>query len=378
MANARRTGWTLALAAGVVAAVAASAQSVQPTNDAPNPYETIDGYFKMPAGREWGSTSAVDIAPDGRSIWVAERCASNNCWDFEKDQSKPLDTVFLFDQSGKYVRSFGQGLMVFPHGIYVDTAGNVWVTDAADNRPRRPRNAPADAPEPKGPSKLLGNQVFKFSPEGKLLMTIGKPGGHVPGTPGRQPGDLYQPNDVITNDKGEIYITQGHGSEYAKIAKFAPDGTFIKEWGEYGSGPDQMDQPHALAWDSKGRLFVADRSNNRIKVFDQDGKLLETGYEQFSRLSGIFITKDDILYGADSESGSVEPKRADWKRGIRVGDLKQGQDAKIIALIPDPEPDPRKAYNAITSAAEGVAVDAAGNVYGAEVGPRSLKKYVKK
>ncbi|MGE0040072.1 MAG: hypothetical protein AB7H88_12210 [Vicinamibacterales bacterium] len=377
MAEARRVGWTLAAAVGIAAAVV-SAQSVQPTNDAPNPYTTVEGFLKMPAGRTWGSTSAVDIAPDGKSIWVAERCAANNCWDFEKDQSSPLDVVFLFDETGRMVRSFGQGLMVFPHGIYVDPQGNVWVTDAADNRPRRPRGAPADAPMPPGPSKLLGNQVFKFSPEGKLLMTIGKPGGHVPGTPGRQPGDLYQPNDVITNAAGEIFITQGHGSQYAKIAKFTKDGTFIKEWGEYGSGPDQMDQPHALAWDSKNRLFVADRSNNRIKVFDQDGALLETGYEQFSRLSGIFITKDDILYGADSESGSVEPKRANWTRGIRVGDLKQGMNAKITAFIPDPEADPRKAYGAITSAAEGVAVDAAGNVWGAEVGPRSVKKYVRK
>lgn len=378
MAEARRMGWTLAVAIGLATAVASSAQSVEPTNDAPNPYETIEGHFKMPDGRTWGSTSAVDVAPDGETIWVAERCAANSCWDSEKDAASPLDMVLHFKADGTLIRSFGQGLMVFPHGIHVDSEGNVWVTDAGDNRPRRPRGAPADAPLPPGPSKLLGHQVFKFSPEGKLLMTLGEPGGHVPGTPNREPGSLYQPNDVITNEAGEIYVTQGHGADYAKIAKFTSDGTLIKEWGTYGSGPTEMDQPHALAWDSKGRLFVADRSNNRIKVFDQDGNLLETGYQQFSRLSGIFIDENDILYGTDSESGSVEPERAEWTRGIRVGDLKEGPDAKIMYFIPDPATDPRKEYGAITSAAEGIAVDAAGNIYGAEVGPRSIKKYVKK
>ena len=134
-----------------------------------------------------------------------------------------------------------------------------------------------------------------------------------------------------------------------------------------------MDQPHSLAWDSKGRLFVADRSNNRLLVFDQNGTLLESGYEQFSRNSGIWIDKNDMLFATDSESGSVNPKRKDWKRGIRIGSLREGKNAKVIAFIPDTAVDPPS-----TSAGEGIAVDAAGNIYGAEVGQRAVKKYVKK
>jgi sugar lactone lactonase YvrE len=124
--------------------------------------------------------------------------------------------------------------------------------------------------------------------------------------------------------------------------------------------------------DSRGRLFVADRNNNRIQIFDQDGKFLEQ-WEQFSRLSGIYIDKNDVLYATDSESNAR--RHAGWKRGIRIGSVKDG---KVIAFIPDPNPNPDQGAGAGTSAAEGVAADSSGNIYGAEVGPRALKKYVKK
>jgi sugar lactone lactonase YvrE len=129
--------------------------------------------------------------------------------------------------------------------------------------------------------------------------------------------------------------------------------------------------PHALAFDSKGRLFVADRGNNRIQIFDQDGKFLEE-WKQFSRPSGIFIDKNDVIYVADSESseGGTYAPHPGWKRGIRIG---SARDGSVTAFIPDPSPG-----TAVTSAAEGVAADAQGNVYGAEVGPRDVKKYVKK
>jgi len=356
---------------------------VAPTNDAPNPYTTVEGWAKMPAGREWGSTSAVDIDRDGRSIWVAERCGKgpdgrplNRCLSRQTNEWSPLDPVLKFDENGNLVRSFGAGLIIFPHGIHVDRDGNIWVTDGHDNFPTAGRGrAAADTPPPPPPAKPVGNQIFKFSPDGKLLMTLGKPGGNRPGQP-PDPASFYQPNDVITNERGEIFVCEGHSDAAtapARLVKLDRTGKFIKETGKRGSAPGEFIQPHSLAFDSKGRLFVADRSNNRIQVYDQDLNLLDTGWEQYSRISGLWIDRNDMMYAADSESGSINPAHGAWKRGIRIGNIRDGRDGKIQFFIPDPS-----TATSGTLAAEGVAVDAAGNIYGAEVGPAALKKYVRK
>ncbi|MEO5815260.1 MAG: peptidyl-alpha-hydroxyglycine alpha-amidating lyase family protein [Gemmatimonadaceae bacterium] len=340
------------LALAFVLGSAAHAQSTaKPTNDAPNPYRTVEGWAKLPDGRTWGSTSAVEVDNDGTSIWVAERCGTNSC------AGSQLPSVLKFDKTGKLVRSFGEGRLVSPHGITVDRAGNVWVVDCACTRPVA--GTVVDTSVPKG------HQVFKFSPTGKLLLTLGKAGG------GRDTAYFWQPNDVLVAPNGTIFVAEGHSSSpgsTARVFKFSKQGKLIEAWGTLGSGPDQLNQPHALAMDSKGRLFVGDRGNDRIVIFDQDGKILDTWY-QFSRPSGIAIDKRDRIYVADSESGSVAPARKDWKRGIRIGSAKDGS---LTAFIPDPADNPPS-----TSAAEGVAVDAAGNIYGAEVGPRALKKYVR-
>ena len=342
-------------------------------NDPPNPYTTIEGWARLPEGRTWGSTSAVDIDRDGRSVWVAERCQANSCWDTAKGEMSPLNTVFKFDRSGKMVRSFGQGLFVFPHGIHVDRDGNVWVTDGQDNLPRRRPGQPADAPLPPMPAKVVGHQVVKFSPEGKVLLTLGKPGGNAPGQP-QDPLSFYQPNDVITYPNGDILVAEGHGATHARLIRFDKNGKFLREFGKRGSGLEgEFDQPHGLAFDSKGRLFVADRSNNRIQILDPETyKTLDTWY-QFSRLSGIFIDRNDMLYGADSESGSVNPPHKAWLRGIRIG---SARDGKVLYFIPDPSNSDPAAKG--TLAAEGVAVDRDGVIYGAEVGPRKVQRYVKK
>jgi DNA-binding beta-propeller fold protein YncE len=324
----------------------------------PNPYRTVEGWAKMPEGRTWGATSAVDIDKDGRSIWVAERCGANSCLNSD------LPVVLKFDQRGRLERSFGAGLMVFPHGIHVDRDGNIWVTDGQDNKPRRARGAPPDSPLPPAPAKLIGHQVFKFSPDGTLLMTLGVAGGSTEKT------GFYQPNDVVTDDNGDIYVAEGHGGDNARIIVFDRTGKYLREFGKKGSGPGEFDQPHGLAFDAKGRLFVADRSNNRVQILDKQGKFLEE-WRQFSRPSGVFIDKKGTIYVADSESGSVGNGRSRTeKRGIRIGTV---SDGAVTAFIPDPN---ENATN--TSAAEGVAADDAGNVYGAEVGPRALKRYERK
>lgn len=202
-------------------------------------------------------------------------------------------------------------------------------------------------------------------PAGKLLLTLGQAGG------GRDTAYFWQPNDILVAPNGTVFVAEGHSSQpgsVARVLKFDRTGRLVKTWGTFGSGPTEMNQPHALAMDSRGRLFVGDRGNDRIQIYDQDGALLDTWY-QFSRPSGIFIVRDAI-YVADSESGSVAPARTEWKRGIRIGSARTGA---VTAFIPDPAENPPS-----TSAAEGVAVDARGNVYGAEVGPRALKRYVRR
>jgi DNA-binding beta-propeller fold protein YncE len=340
----------LALLLSALAAAPLAAQTAPaPTNDAPNPYRTVEGWAKLPAGRAWGATSAVDVDRDGRSIWVAERCAANTC------VGSTLPSVLKFDSAGRLVTAFGAGLIQSPHGIAVDRDGNVWVTDCSCTGRG---SAPVDSSAPPA-----GHQIYKFSPSGQLLLTLGRAGG------GRDTAYFWQPNDVLVAPDGSIFVSEGHSSRpgsVARVLKFDRAGKLLKTWGQFGSGPTDMDQPHALAMDSRGRLFVGDRGNDRIQIYDQEGRLLDSWY-QFSRPSGIFIDAADMIYVADSESGSVAPAHKAWTRGIRIGSARTGA---LTAFIPDPEPNPPS-----TSSAEGVAVDAAGNVYGAEVGQRALKRY---
>jgi DNA-binding beta-propeller fold protein YncE len=238
-------------------------------------------------------------------------------------------------------------MFVFPHGITADRDGNIWVTDG-------------DGKDGKG------HQVFKFSPKGKVLLKLGKAG-----VAGAGEDTFNKPSAVAIASNGDIFVADGHGGESnARIVKFTRQGKFIMTWGKKGSAPGELNIPHALAFDSQGRLFVADRGNNRIQIFDQNGKFIDQ-WSQFSRPSGIFIDRNDLIYVADSESGSVAKDHAAWKRGIRIGSAKDGS---LAAFIPDPNTVPNFTG---TSAAEGVAADTKGVIYGAEVGPKDLKKYIK-
>jgi sugar lactone lactonase YvrE len=332
-------------------ATQAHGQASAPTNAAPNPYRSVESWAKLPDGRSWGSTSGVGIDPDGTSVWVAERCGAfappslmKPGTPFACDGSN-LPPILKFDASGTLVKSFGAGLLLFPHGLTVDRDGNVWVTDGLGK-------------------DGTGHQVFKFSPDGKVLLTLGKAG-----IAGDGPDEFNAPSAVVVAPNGDIFVADGHGGNTnARIVKFNKDGKFIKTWGKKGAGPGEIDIPHAIAMDSRGRLFLGDRQNNRIQIFDQDGNYLDQ-WPQFSRPSGVFIDKNDVIYVADSESESVAKNHDGWKRGIRVGRV---SDGAVTAFIPDPV---EKTTG--TSAAEGVAADANGNIFGAEVGPKRLMKYVR-
>jgi len=310
-----------------------------PTNSLPNPYRTIENWAKLPEGRTWGSTAGVSVDRHN-NIWVAERCGANTC------AGSDLAPILEFDTSGKLLKSFGGGMFLFPHGITVDKDGNIWVTDGQGANGK-------------------GQQIFKFNPDGKVLMTLGKAG-----VAGDGPDTFNMPSAVAIASNGDIFVADGHGgNSNNRIVKFTKEGKFIKTWGKKGTGPGEFDIPHCLAFDSKGRLFVGDRNNNRIQIFDQDGNFIEE-WKQFSRPSGISIDKNQLIYVADSESESVSKNHNGWKRGIRIGNVKDGS---VAAFIPDPVE-----VATGTSAAEGVAVDLNGTIYGAEVGPKDLKKYIKK
>jgi hypothetical protein len=324
---------------------------VQPVNHLPNPYETVRNFGTLPAGRKWGSVSALEVDRDGRHIWVAERCGANSC------AGSKVDPIVKLDPQGQVVASFGADLFIFPHGMHIDRDGNVWVTDARGPTP----DEIAKFPDSKG----KGHTVYKFSPQGKVLLRLGTPG--VAGDP---PNNLTEPNDVITNANGDIFVAEAHTGQgldkpthgVARIVKVTRDGKLIKSWGRFGTGPGEFKTPHAIAFDSRGRLFVSDRGNNRLQIFDQEGTFV-ADWKQFSRISGLYISADDVLYAIDSESS---PERnPGWRKGLRVGSARSGE---VWFYVPQHDSAVPSGGGGFGAMGEGVTVDAAGNVYGGEVG----------
>ena len=317
----------------------------------PNPYRMVDGWAQLPDGREMGAVGGVTMDPDGDHVWAVVRCDAsapdrfgNECLDSD------LDSVLKFDLDGQLVQSFGGGMFIWPHGIFVDQDGNVWVTDAV-----------AAARTPTG---TRGHQVVKFSPDGDLLMTLG-----TPGVPGNGDYSFTSPSDVVVADNGDIFITDGHWTDTNnRVMKYSSDGTFIKSWGQTGYGPGEFRELHAIAIDSQGRVFIADRWNNRIQIFDQDGNFLAI-WTQFGRPSGIYFDDQGQIYVTDSESDDVQ--NPGWEMGIRIGDAATGW---ISSFILYPWGDPRIVGG---NGAEFVAVDRDGNLYAGEPRPRQLRKYVR-
>src|SRR4030095_225658 len=244
----------LAAAFGIAGAYAAqvSTPHMEPTNKLPNTYKSVFNWARLPKGRNWGSTAGVDIAPDGKTVWAIDRCGTNTC------VGSDLNPILKFDTNGNLLLSFGKGMFAFPHGIHVDAEENVWVTDAVLGDGR-------------GQGARAGQAVQKFDKTGKLLMTLG-----TPGMSGNDEKHFNAPSDVVVAPNGDVFVADGHGTgTNERIVKFDKTGKFIKQWGHPGSGPGAFSSLHALEFDSRGRLFVANRDNNRIDIFDQDGNLLD-------------------------------------------------------------------------------------------------------
>jgi len=327
----------------------------------PNPAPKVTrNWGQLPAGRSWGTTAGIDIDPIDGQIWAYERCgvgaAAGAGGGGASCDTNLVDPIFKFDRNtGAVLANFGKGVMVTPHGISVDRQGNVWIADFGGNQ-----------------AGTKGHQVHKFSPKGEKLLSLG-----MAGKPGNADGQFNQPNDVVVGPDGSIYVADGHDAQgmttanavaeglkrgaTSRISKFTADGKFIKSWGKIGVKHGEFRTPHALVFDSKGRLWVADRGNHRIEIFDKDGNYLESRY-MYGRISGIFI-KGNTVYAIDSESGPYN--HTNWRDGVRIGPL---DEDRIVGFVPGFEREDR-GYQG--TAGEGIAVDADGNIYAAE-GPNSL------
>jgi DNA-binding beta-propeller fold protein YncE len=330
---------THALSVITIAAIALLSLHASDSSAQPNPYRTIDNWIQSPV-RPLGAASMV--YPDAAgNLWLAERCGENTCLGHDD-----LAPIIKLDTSGRWLASFGAGLFAWPHGIYVDAQGNVWVADARAGEGR-------------------GHQVIKFDPTGRELLRLG-----TAGEAGTGPDHFNGPTDIVVAANGAVFVTDGHEqSSNNRVVKFSADGRFIKSWGGTGTAAGEFLVPHAIALDSRGRVFVADRDNSRIQIFDQEGVFLEQ-WTQFGRPSGIYIGADDTLYVSDNQSNTE--RHPGWQRGIRVG---SARDGSVSAFIPDPQFDPAQA---LETGAHGLAADAAGNIYGAEVYSSSVKKYVRR
>ena len=334
----------LALAVGTVLALW-TLFTPDPATRAAGDFVAVSDWAQLRGGRTWGAVTGVYPDPDGRHMWVLDRCGANSCIDSE------LDPVFKFDLNGGLVANFGGGLFAWPHGFFVDHEGNVWVADG-----------PTGARAEEGAAVGKRQQVFKLSPEGEVLMTLG-----IAGVWGPQLDRFNGPSEVLVARTGEIYVLDGHGEGgNNRVMKFSSDGRLILSWGTSGPGPaaGEFSDAHAIAMDSQRRIIIGDRRNIRIQVFDEDGTFLEQ-WTHFGPPSSIYIDEDDVMYVTDTRTGALpawyrERRGEDWVRGIRVGDAKTGRMTTFIE-----------------SNAEFVAADREGNVYGAEVPGETLLKYQK-
>ena len=262
-------------------------------------YELDENWAELPDGVEFGAVSWVAI--DARGYVHA----------FRRD-----GPILNFDDHGKFLRSWGEGIAKWTHGLRVDHEGNIWATDGQ------------------------GHQVKKFDPDGRLLMTLGKYD-----VAGDGPDTFNRPTDVAVAPNGDFYVSDGYGN--SRVAQFSKDGTFIRSWGTRGDGPGQFNLPHSVALDPDGRVLVADRQNDRVQVFDARGNFLEQ-WTDLGRPYGLAIWEGKVFI-ADGVLNRVA-----------ITDL----NGKLIDIIEGAE------------RAHGIEVDPMGNVYVASNRGSSLKKFV--
>jgi len=346
------------LAVGVTVFALVSSVEFHAQSSTTNPFRATVGWEKMPPGRPMGTVSGVFPDPDGRHIWILDRCGANEC------AGTKLNPIMKFDLQGNLVESFGAGLFAFPHGFYLDHEGFLWVTEGG---------AHGDDRAVLGEKLGMGHQVFKLTRRGEVVMRLGEAGRWGDGRT-----RFNGPSGVAIAANGDIWISDGHRGGNNRIVKFSRDGKFLLEIGG-GVGSESREagrfsDPHDIKIDSRGRVYVADRGNSRIQVFDQSGKQLYI-WTHYGKPSGLFIDRNDVLYAGDGLSGMVrtgppDPWRSNfgWEKGIRIGSLRTEQ-AWVTHFIPHHEEE-------TGAGIEFLGVDFNGNIYAGEVARQRLVRYV--
>jgi hypothetical protein len=339
-------------------------QYPKPT-ELPNPYRLVEHWPTLPRsmnGGHWGEVIRVHVDARGH-IWVFHRCfnvvPAGQATCIGRGPANP--PILEFDPSGKLLKSFGVGLFAYNHGFTIDGNGNVWVTDVNDQETILGLSARNAA------GVIMGQEVLKLSADGKVLMTLGKEG-----VAGTGPDAFDRPTSVAVAPNGDIFVSDGHApNRYGtgRVVKFSKTGHFIKAWGRKGSAPGEFDEPHDIfVGGSRGWVYVADRRNSRVQVFDQDGNFI-VAWKQFGQPSSVFVGKDDTIYvGASFPDPSAKKGEL---RGIMIGNA---IDGSLKAFIPDPA-DLDKVVAG--TSASGIAADSVGSVFAADVGAHNLRKYVK-
>jgi hypothetical protein len=333
--------------------------------DLPNPYRLVEHWPTLPAsmnGGHWGEVIRVHVDEKG-DVWVFHRCfnvvpaGSATC--VGRGAANP--PILEFNAAGTLLKSFGAGLFAYPHGFTVDRDGNLWATDVNDQETILGMSARNAA------GVVMGQEVVKLSPDGKILMTLGREG-----VAGTGENGFDRPTSVAISSNGDIFVSDGHApNKYgtARVVKFSRDGRFIKAWGRKGSAPGEFDEPHDIfVGGSRGWVYVADRKNRRIQVFDQDGAFI-AAWTQFGQPSSVFVGRDDAIYVGASFPDSSRKKGE--LRGIVIGTAITGA---LTAFIPDPA----DLDNVVAgTSASGIAADREGSVFAADVGAHNLRKYTK-
>jgi peptidylamidoglycolate lyase len=277
-----RTGVAAVLVAPLLAIGAVAAETASFTER----YAVVHGWPELPPGEILGQATGVDVDSKGR-VWVFHRAGREWSDPFPTDPI-PHATVWVFDAAtGRRLESWGAGRFIMPHGITIDRDDNVWLTDVGSH------------------------QVFKFSPDGRLLLALG-----VSGVPGNDERHFNLPTDVVVADDGSFFVSDGYGN--ARVLKFASDGRLLQTWGTPGAGPGEFDLPHGIAIDAAGRVLVADRSNARVQVFDQSGKFLTQWQSaQLGRPYAVDAAPGGRVFVAD---GGDQPEAPPDRSGVAITD----------------------------------------------------------